>query len=155
MNDRPLREGYKKQAQPEVTQAIRTVIADWDGINWLAVRIVLEQAGCVNLDDMTTAEVRQRFAIMQRPITIKLGGQIHTTTARIEPVRWSVIESPADPWALHCETMEAAGHTHRDTAKLWKAAHPDDRRPIEEISKASMNYRAKRNRERKADENPE
>lgn len=61
---------------------------------------------------------------------------------------------PPDPWALHCETMEAEGYRHSDTAKSWKAAHPEDRRSIAEVKKASENYRAERNRKRKAAGNP-
>lgn len=63
-------------------------------------------------------------------------------------------DHPADPWALHCETMEAAGATHLDTAKAWKVAHPEDRRLLKDVSKASKNYRTERNRKRKAAGNP-
>jgi len=63
-------------------------------------------------------------------------------------------EAPADPWALHCEAMEAKGATHSDTAKTWKAAHPGDNATIDELTKRSKNYRAERNRKRKAAENP-
>lgn len=62
--------------------------------------------------------------------------------------------APADPWALHCETMEAAGDTHLDTAKTWKATHPDCIETIDQLRKRSENYRTERNRQRKAAGNP-
>ena len=64
------------------------------------------------------------------------------------------ITRPTNQWELHCETMEADGARHRDIAKSWKAAHPEDKRTIDELKKASENYRAERNRKRKAAENP-
>lgn len=119
----------------------------------MTAKITLEQAGCVDLDEMTMAEVRQRFAVMQKPIIIRLGGIVHTQNATIKPTQWNTIEV-TDPWALHCEAMEAAGATHLDTAKAWKATHPDCIETIDQLRKRSENYRAERNRQRKAAGNP-
>lgn len=68
--------------------AVRRVIADWDGVNWAAVRAVLEHAGQPQdrIRTMTTEDVRQYFAVGQKTITMKLGGNPFTADGVIVPV---------------------------------------------------------------------
>lgn len=90
----PLRKGYKAPAPPEVAQAVRNVIADWDGLNWVAVRHCIETTmpNATGLDDWTIDDIRQRFAIGQRKMTIELGGRVNTTDATIVPTRFATID---------------------------------------------------------------
>lgn len=63
-------------------------------------------------------------------------------------------DTQADPWAAHCEEMEARGFTHAETARSWKSTHPSERKTIAQLQKRSENYRAKRDRGRKSAESP-
>jgi hypothetical protein len=103
MNKYPLRKGYKTPATEEVLRAVQNVIADWDGVNWIAVRHCIETTmpNAIGLDDWTIDDVRQRFAIGQRKMTIELGGRINTTDATIVPARFATITlgaSGVDEW---------------------------------------------------------
>lgn len=84
----------------------------------------------------------------------KARSEINTLAIAARQLAFTPPEPSTDPWALHCEAMEADGATHRDTAKAWKVAHPEETKTIEQLTKASDNYRSKRNRQRKAAENP-
>lgn len=81
----PMRSGYDRPAPAEVLDAVRKVIADWDGTNWAAVRAVLEHAGQSQerIEAMTLEDVRQYFAVGQKAITLRLGGQPFTATNEI------------------------------------------------------------------------
>jgi hypothetical protein len=94
MRIHPLRKGYNKPATEEVLQAVRNVIADWDGLNWVAVRHCIETTmpNATGLDDWTIDDIRQRFAIGQRKMTIELGGRVNTTDATIVPLRFATID---------------------------------------------------------------
>ncbi len=98
----PLRRGHSGEAPQEVVNAVRTVLEGWDGKNWDAVRHCLYRTyeGKVDLDDWTMSDIRQHFAIGQRPMILKLGGKVNTTEAIITPTKWNTVEvmttDPAD-----------------------------------------------------------
>jgi hypothetical protein len=73
-----------------------------------------------------------------------------------QPTPRGVAEAAAagDPWALHCELYKSQKASHRDTAIAWKKFHPEDDRTIEQIHRASENYRAGRKRKRKPGKTP-
>lgn len=65
--------------------AVRNVIPDWDGKNWLAVRSVLRALPRTDeqIDRMTLMEIRMEFAINQKPMIERQGGQAYTHTSTI------------------------------------------------------------------------
>lgn len=77
--------GVGVRAEAVTIEAVRNVIADWDGVNWAAVRAVLENAGLPmeRIDAMHERDVRQYFAVGQRRMILVLGGQCHTATNTI------------------------------------------------------------------------
>lgn len=81
----PLRAGYHAPAPAEVVDAVCKVIADWDGVNWEAVRAVLLNDGKsrADIDAMTLEGVRQYFAVGQNRIMLHLGGRPHTASSSI------------------------------------------------------------------------
>jgi DNA-binding CsgD family transcriptional regulator len=78
----PLRSGYDKPAPAEAVDAVRKVIADWDGKNWAAVRAAMMNDGKsrADIEAMTMDDVRQYFAVGQKRILRLLGGQPFTAT---------------------------------------------------------------------------
>ncbi len=84
-------------ANAETAAAVRTVIADWDGSNWSAVRAVLRRDGLdeTTIDKMTAHDVRMHFAIGQRPITLALGGQPNTHHATIVVPEGGLLDAEA------------------------------------------------------------
>lgn len=48
---------------------------------------------------------------------------------------------------LHCKLNPITKkYTHEDRAVAWKVAHPEDKRTIEQVKKASKNWQERRNR---------
>lgn len=95
----PLRRGYTGAAPKEVIEAVRRVISDWDGLNWLAVRHCLEATQPnADFDNWTMSDIRQRFAIAQKPITLQLGGKVSTTDSTITPVTCKLVVRTFAEW---------------------------------------------------------
>ena len=91
----PLRHGYKGTATPELLAAVRNVITDWDGQNWITVRDTIElvrQSGEV-LDDFTMMHVRMRFSNWQKRMILEIGGTVATTTATVTETKWNMIQT--------------------------------------------------------------
>ena len=91
----PLRAGYVGHAPPKVIESVRKVIADWDGSNWNAVRHTIEltrlETESKPLDDWTLDDVRQRFGIQQKIITLKLGDSVQTPNCNESPPQTNAV----------------------------------------------------------------
>jgi hypothetical protein len=68
--------------------AVRCVIADWDGTNWAAVEAAIQRAALLRpLSELTVFDVRMQFAVGQRDLVLKLGGTPRTTDGTIVTVK--------------------------------------------------------------------
>jgi hypothetical protein len=138
---RPLVASYVGTANAETLQAIRNVIADWDGTNWSAVRECLRQDGRTpdELDTMTMHDVRMAFAIGQKRFLKLLGGTPYTATNSIDSLSPSpkegepIPDGPFPPDSLYRHGKKAAsvsGYAFGILNYLWpltqKTAHVDD-----------------------------
>lgn len=78
----------------QTIDAVRRVIAGWDGENWSAVRAVLDEAQISEsrIESMTEEDVRQTFAVRQKRFIMNLGERPETATNSILAV--DHVESP-------------------------------------------------------------
>ncbi|MBI5765386.1 MAG: hypothetical protein HZA51_17900 [Planctomycetes bacterium] len=76
---------FRGNADPETVQAVQKHLPGWDGCNWSAVRPVLQELGlsAEEIARLTVLDVRMQFAVRQKSITLKLGGQVNTHDATI------------------------------------------------------------------------
>jgi hypothetical protein len=121
----PLRRGYIGTAPPEIANAIRIVITDFDGKNWDAVRHHLELHGVdpERLNDWTLSDIRQRFVLGQKRMIMDLGGTVATHTGTITPTKWNTIEvtipSPDDSnWPTISEAARRFNE-NKGTVSRW------------------------------------
>ncbi|MFN7878062.1 MAG: hypothetical protein ACK5PB_22275 [Pirellula sp.] len=128
----PLRAGYAGVAPPEVVDAVRKVIADWDGTNWDTVRHTIEltrqDSESKPLADWTLDDVRQRFAIGQKAIVIKLGGVARTTECTVSPPLWAEVDNGSSNLTEAKTNRKKGGRPpaklskdDRDAKTLWES----------------------------------
>lgn len=109
----PFRQRCSERVETDqsTVDAIREVIADWDGKNWIAVREALRATGRApeELRKMTVFDVRMAFATGQRAIVVALGGRPETATGKIVDVEHSSTDTILSQVEL--EVLAAVGES--------------------------------------------
>ncbi|MBK9126512.1 MAG: hypothetical protein IPM13_01785 [Phycisphaerales bacterium] len=78
--------------------AVRRVVADWDGENWAAVEPVLQRAGLLRpLGELTVFDIRMQFAVGQGDLLIRLGGRPETATGTLHAMPAPPVDAPGPP----------------------------------------------------------